>query len=42
MNGPANASLIDYSIKLDNGDFEQRLVMSVDSSLNGVKFKAHP
>jgi hypothetical protein len=41
-NGPANASLLDYQVKLDNGEFEQRLVMSVDPNLHGVTIPIHP
>jgi hypothetical protein len=41
-NGPANASLLDYQVKLDNGEFEQRLVMSIDPNLNGVTIPVHP
>jgi hypothetical protein len=42
--GPPNASLLDFPVKLDNGEFEQRFVMSVDPDLKGVRFRAgtHP
>ena len=41
-NGLANASLLDYQVQLDNGEFEQRLVMSVDPNLKGVAIPTHP
>ena len=41
-NGPANASLLDYPITLDNGDLEQRFVMSVDPGLKGITVPNHP
>jgi hypothetical protein len=41
-NGPANASLLDYPVTLDNGDLEQRFVMSVDPNLKGITVPNHP
>lgn len=41
-NGPANASLLDLPITLDNGDLEQRFVMSVDPSLKGIRVPNRP
>jgi hypothetical protein len=41
-NGPANASLLDYPITLDNGEFEQRFVMSVDPDLEGITIPVRP
>ena len=41
-NGPANASLLDYPITLDSGDFEQRFVMSVDPDLKGITIPVRP